>query len=106
MASLSSSAVWRSASFPSNRGVHGVRSGLLLWTALLLACAHDSPIDELCIKGQLSAKQAAAINPLEYETLPSYCAEGVPPGQHGGDAHCQPERFDRILAAHCSQALK
>lgn len=106
MASLSSSAVWRSAYFPSNRGVHGVRSGLLLWTALLLACAHDSPIDELCIKGQLSAEQAASLDPHAYATLPSYCQEATPPGQHGGDAHCQAEALDRILAAHCSGALK
>ena len=76
-----------------------------LWCSA--ACAHgNNPIDELCVKGQLSAEQAASLDPREYETLPSYCAEAVPPGQHGGDSHCQAERFDRILAANCSQALK
>lgn len=83
-----------------------IACGWLIVLASALGCAHDSPIDALCIKGQLSAAQAASLDPHQYETLPSYCAEGVPPGQHGGDAHCQAERFDRVLAAHCSGALK
>lgn len=72
-----------------------------------LGCASfGDAIEANCIKGQLSAEQAASLDPREFATLPSYCSEATPPGQHGGDVHCQPEAHDRVLAAHCSQALK
>jgi hypothetical protein len=74
---------------------------------LLSGCASfGDAVEANCIKGQLSAAQAASLKPEEFETHPSYCAGRETSEGKNGDVHCQPEIYDRILAAHCSYALK
>ena len=85
----------------------GLAAMLTLLVHAMLGCAtKNNPVDVVCVKGQLSAAQAASLNPHEYATLPSYCQEATPPGQHGGDAHCQAEPLDRVVAGACADALK
>lgn len=101
-------------------------SGSGCWTAwsptalALLACSNllgcsttKSPLgrigdsfEALCIKGQLSATQAATLFPEQYKTHPSYCLGRENSDGDNGDSWCQAEEGDRILAAHCSRALR
>jgi len=57
-------------------------------------------VDERCIKGKLSAEQAAAINAETWGHLPDYNQD-----TDGRCVHCAKAR-DRILAEECSELVK
>lgn len=59
-----------------------------------------------CVKGQLSANQAASLLPSEFKTWPSYCLGREDSEGNNGDSWCQPEENDRIFAAHCARAIR
>lgn len=74
---------------------------------LVSGCASvGDAVEATCVKGQLSAAQAESLKPQDFKTWPSYCLGREDSNGKNGDAHCQPEENDRILAAHCSRALK
>lgn len=82
------------------------RTALVVLLALTGCAQFGDAVEANCIKGQLSAAQAASLKPEEFETHPSYCAGREDEHGKNGDVHCQPEIYDRVLAAHCSYALK
>lgn len=59
-----------------------------------------------CVKGQLSAQQAASLDPAQFKTWPSYCLGREDEDGDNGDAWCQPQENDRIFAAHCARAIR
>lgn len=90
---------------------------LLLVPFLFMGCATAGPyagdaFESLCIKGQLGVEQAVAANEAgDWEKSPGYCAGNTYHDKKDGElregqSHCKVERFDRVLAAHCSQYLQ
>ena len=71
----------------------------------------DDAIETACIKGRISAKQADAINDAGHKQRePGYCLGQSYTDDAGtirqGNAWCQAEEGDRILAGSCSEMLK
>lgn len=87
----------------------GARILAVAAAVLACGCLHlGDSLEAACIKGRLSEAQAAAVNARSWERSPGYCAGNHYDDDAGerreGQAHCEAERFDRVLAAHCSVA--
>lgn len=87
----------------------------------LIACAgFGSVVDEICIFGQVTPREAEAINKIREEEhaeavakdpnakfpYPDHCIQATPPGQHGGDTDCRISDRTRYTNGACSGAIK
>ena len=77
-----------------------VNSILLVTIALTLGCSVGDAIDKLCIKGRISAEQAKLLSQTKWQHTPTYCTS------RNGRSDCEPNEYDRVLSANCSEALK
>lgn len=87
----------------------------------LTACAGlGSVVDEVCIFGQATPREAEALNKIREEEhaeavakdpkakfpYPDHCIQATPPGQHGGDTDCEISDRTRYTNGACSGAIK
>ena len=70
-------------------------AGAVLLGTWLVLWLMGGAIDRLCVEGQLSQAQAAAINNLEWEKCPKY-----------RQGECLAEAGDRVINKQCSKFSK